>query len=108
MVKSRGSSDGVARFFERGAGVIETEATAVNPLVVSVVATLRTGSGSYLKSKGVLEVSIICARFFYRGPTVAAHFLIVDYTFVACCVCTFGQKGQGLLARALIGEWKWN
>lgn len=55
--KPRGSSGGVATFSESGAGATETSAPiAVNPLVVSVVATLRTGSRSYLKGKGVLEV----------------------------------------------------
>lgn len=62
--KARSFSGGVATVSESGAGAgaIETTAAAaaaiaVNPLLVSVVATLRTGSGSYLKSKGVLEVS---------------------------------------------------
>lgn len=63
--KPRGSSGGVTTFAESGAGAKETAAAiAVNPLVVSVVTTLRAGSGSYLESKGVLEV----------GRKMQAHF----------------------------------
>ena len=61
--KLRSFAAGVAAFSEGGGRAVEVasagagaEAT-VRPLVVSVVATLRTGSGSYLNSKAVLEVS---------------------------------------------------
>lgn len=89
--KPRSFSGGVATVSESGAGVIETmtaaEAIAVNPLLVSVVATLRTGSGSYSKSKGVLEVSrrkmhthtlFVSSLIF----TVVAHFVSLSWTVI--------------------------